>query len=37
MFTVGLEPRTGQLCYFMGNGCLHLRLLGTPVDEWWVL
>ena len=19
------------------NGCLHLRLLGTPVDERWVL
>ena len=34
--TVGLEP--GWLLYALRvNGCLHLRLLGTPADERWVL
>ena len=37
MSTVGLEPHTSQLLCLRVNGYLHLRLLGTPVDERWVL
>ena len=34
---VGLEPLANRLVALLVNGCLHLSLLGTPVDEWWVL